>query len=716
MDIIKTITDELNIKQNQVLNTIKLLDDGNTVPFIARYRKEMTGELDEVAIREIESRLEYLRNLENRKQEVIRLIDEQGKMTPKLAEEINKAKILQEVEDLYRPFKPKRRTRASIAREKGLEPLAEIFIAQEETEGELSELALPFVDEEKGVFSVDEAIQGAVDIIAERISDNAQFRKVIRKLTMNEGSLSSRGEEGQRSEYEIYYDYREPVKAVRPYRVLAINRGEREKFLSVKLDAPGEKIVDYLKSQTIKNNESVTVEQVSNAVEDAYKRLIAPSIEREVRNVITSDAEDHAIKVFSENLKNLLLQPPIRGRVILGIDPAYRTGCKIAAVDETGKLLETGVIYPTPPQNETEKSKKILQGIIDKYGVTIISIGNGTASRETELFTADLIKEMNKNLHYIVVNEAGASVYSASELAKEEFPDLDVSVRGAVSIARRLQDPLAELVKIDPKSIGVGQYQHDVNQKKLAESLAVVVESCVNTVGVDLNTASYSLLKYVSGITTSVAKNIVVYRDENGAFKGRGELKKVSRLGEQTFTQCAGFLRISDADNPLDNTPVHPESYTLAESMLKQIGIELEHIKSKGWADIKERLKTLDIHETAKQLKGGIPTIKDIIEAFMKPGRDPREDMPKPIFKTNVLKIEDLKPEMILKGTVRNVVDFGAFVDIGIGQDGLVHISELSDKYVRRTMDVVSVGEQVKVRVISVDIDRGRISLSMKEV
>lgn len=716
MDIIKTITDELNIKQNQVLNTIKLLDDGNTVPFIARYRKEMTGELDEVAIREIESRLEYLRNLENRKQEVIRLIDEQGKMTPKLAEEINKAKILQEVEDLYRPFKPKRRTRASIAREKGLEPLAEIFIAQEETEGELSELALPFVDEEKGVFSVDEAIQGAVDIIAERISDNAQFRKVIRKLTMNEGSLSSRGEEGQRSEYEIYYDYREPVKAVRPYRVLAINRGEREKFLSVKLDAPGEKIVDYLKSQTIKNNESVTVEQVSNAVEDAYKRLIAPSIEREVRNVITSDAEDHAIKVFSENLKNLLLQPPIRGRVILGIDPAYRTGCKIAAVDETGKLLETGVIYPTPPQNETEKSKKILQGIIDKYGVTIISIGNGTASRETELFTADLIKEMNKNLHYIVVNEAGASVYSASELAKEEFPDLDVSVRGAVSIARRLQDPLAELVKIDPKSIGVGQYQHDVNQKKLAESLAVVVESCVNTVGVDLNTASYSLLKYVSGITTSVAKNIVVYRDENGAFKGRGELKKVSRLGEQTFTQCAGFLRISDADNPLDNTPVHPESYILAESILKQVGIELEHIKSKGWADIKERLKTLDIQETAKQLKGGIPTIKDIIEAFMKPGRDPREDMPKPIFKTNVLKIEDLKPEMILKGTVRNVVDFGAFVDIGVGQDGLVHISELSDKYVRRTMDVVSVGEQVKVRVISVDIDRGRISLSMKEV
>ena len=716
MDIIKTITDELNIKQNQVLNTIKLLDDGNTVPFIARYRKEMTGELDEVAIREIESRLEYLRNLENRKQEVIRLIDEQGKMTPKLAEEINKAKILQEVEDLYRPFKPKRRTRASIAREKGLEPLAEIFIAQEETEGELSELALPFVDEEKGVFSVDEAIQGAVDIIAERISDNAQFRKVIRKLTMNEGSLSSRGEEGQRSEYEIYYDYREPVKAVRPYRVLAINRGEREKFLSVKLDAPGEKIVDYLKSQTIKNNESVTAEQVSNAVEDAYKRLIAPSIEREVRNVITSDAEDHAIKVFSENLKNLLLQPPIRGRVILGIDPAYRTGCKIAAVDETGKLLETGVIYPTPPQNETEKSKKILQGIIEKYGVTIISIGNGTASRETELFTADLIKEMNKNLHYIVVNEAGASVYSASELAKEEFPDLDVSVRGAVSIARRLQDPLAELVKIDPKSIGVGQYQHDVNQKKLAESLAVVVESCVNTVGVDLNTASYSLLKYVSGITTSVAKNIVVYRDENGAFKGRGELKKVSRLGEQTFTQCAGFLRISDADNPLDNTPVHPESYILAESILKQVGIELEHIKSKGWADIKERLKTLDIQETAKQLKGGIPTIKDIIEAFMKPGRDPREDMPKPIFKTNVLKIEDLKPEMILKGTVRNVVDFGAFVDIGVGQDGLVHISELSDKYVRRTMDVVSVGEQVKVRVISVDIDRGRISLSMKEV
>ncbi len=714
MDIIKTITCELNLKENQVLNTVKLLDDGNTVPFIARYRKEMTGELDEIIIREIESRFNYLRNLENRKQEVIRLIDEQGKMTPKLAEEINKAKILQEVEDLYRPFKPKRRTRASIAKEKGLEPLAGIIIAQEATEGEISDLALPFVDEEKGVSSVEEAVQGASDIIAEQVSDNAQFRKIIRELTVNEGVLTAKGEEGQKSEYEIYYDYREPVKSVPPYRVLAINRGEREKFLTVKLEPPEEKVLNYLKSQTIKNTESITAQQVSNAVEDAYKRLIAPSIEREVRNALTSDAEDHAIKVFSENLKNLLLQPPIRGRVVLGIDPAYRTGCKIAVVDETGKLLETGVIYPTPPQEEIEKSKEILKGIIKKYGVTIISIGNGTASRETELFTADLIKEINEKLYYVVVNEAGASVYSASELAKEEFPDLDVSVRGAVSIARRLQDPLAELVKIDPKSIGVGQYQHDVNQKKLAESLAVVVESCVNTVGVDLNTASFSLLKYVSGITASVAKNIVAYRDENGAFKNREELKKVPRLGEQTFTQCAGFLRISEADNPLDNTSVHPESYTLAEGILKEAGLELEDLKSKGWVNIKEGLKALDIQDIAEKLEGGIPTIKDIIEAFMKPGRDPREDMPKPIFKTDVLKIEDLKPEMILTGTVRNVVDFGAFVDIGVGQDGLVHISELSDKYVRRPMDVVSVGEQVKVRVINIDIDRARISLSMK--
>ncbi|NPV43912.1 MAG: RNA-binding transcriptional accessory protein [Firmicutes bacterium] len=716
MDIIKKIAGELNLKPNQVANTIKLLDDGNTVPFIARYRKEMTGELDEGVIREIESRTAYLRNLENRKQEVIRLIDEQGKLTPELVEKINGAVVLQEVEDLYRPYKPKRRTRATIAKEKGLEPLAETLLAQDVMEGDITQLAVPFVDEEKGVASPEEALQGAVDIIAEWISDNAEFRKVIRDLTVNEGILISKGEQGTKSEYEMYYDYKERVKTIPPYRVLAVNRGEREGFLSVKIEAPDKKILTYLNSEVVKQEESITAPLVFQAVEDAYKRLIAPSIEREVRNGLTSTAEDHAIKVFSENLRNLLLQPPIKGRVVLGIDPAYRTGCKIAVVDETGKLLETGVIYPTPPQNEIEKSKEVILDLVRKHGVSLISIGNGTASRETELFVAQLISESGQNIHYIVVSEAGASVYSASEVAREEFPDLDVSVRGAISIARRVQDPLAELVKIEPKSIGVGQYQHDVNQKKLAESLAAVVESCVNSVGVDLNTASFSLLKYVAGVSSRVAKNIVNYRNERGAFKSREELKQVPHLGEQTFIQCAGFLRIPGAENPLDNTPVHPESYSLAEGILSEIGFALGDLKDGRWAKVREALKGIDVEDIAERLGGGIPTIRDIIEALMKPGRDPREDMPQPIFKKDVLKMEDLKPDMVLTGTVRNVVDFGAFVDIGVGQDGLVHISELSDKFVKRPMDVVAVGDLVRVRVLSVDVERERISLSMRGV
>ena len=716
MNIIQIIADEINIKENKVLNTVKLLDEGNTVPFIARYRKEMTGELDESIIREIESKLDYIRNLENRKQEVIRLIDEQEKLTKELEEKIKNAKVLQEVEDLYRPYRPKRRTRASMAKEKGLEPLAEAIFEQEMTEEKLINFALSFVDEEKDILSVDDAIQGAQDIIAEWVSDNAQYRQIIRELTIKEGILTAKGKESQKSEYEIYYDYKEHIKTIPPYRILAINRGEREKILSVKIAFPEEKLLNYLKSQTIKKVDSTLSEYVLEAVEDAYKRLISPSIEREIRNSLTSEAEDHAIKVFSENLKNLLLQPPIQGRIILGIDPAYRTGCKIAVIDEIGKVLETGVIYPTPPQKDIEKSKTVLKRIIKEHNVNIISIGNGTASRETEQFTAELIKEIDKEMHYVIVNEAGASVYSASKLAKEEFPELDVSIRGAISIARRLQDPLAELVKIEPKSIGVGQYQHDVNQKKLEESLAIVVESCVNTVGVDLNTASFSLLKYISGITTSVAKNIVKYRETNGAFKNRKELMEVSRLGERTFTQCAGFLRISQSDNPLDNTPVHPESYILAENILAETGFKLGDLKSNERANINENLKAIDIEKLAENLDGGIPTIKDIIEAIMKPGRDPREEMSKPIFKTDVLKIEDLKPEMILMGTVRNVVDFGAFVDIGVGQDGLVHISELSEKYVRRPMDVVSLGEQVRVRILDIDTDRNRISLSMKGV
>lgn len=716
MDIIKKIAGELNLKPNQVANTIKLLDDGNTVPFIARYRKEMTGELDEGVIREIESRTAYLRNLENRKQEVIRLIDEQGKLTPELVEKINGAEVLQEVEDLYRPYKPKRRTRATIAKEKGLEPLAETLLAQDVMEGDITQLAVPFVNEEKGVASPEEALQGAADIIAEWVSDNAEFRKVIRDLTINEGILISKGEQGTKSEYEMYYDYKERVKTIPPYRVLAVNRGEREGFLSVKIEAPDEKILTYLNSEVVKREESITAPLVFRAVEDAYKRLIAPSIEREVRNELTSTAEDHAIKVFSENLSHLLLQAPIKGRVVLGIDPAYRTGCKIAVVDETGKLLETGVIYPTPPQNEIEKSKEVILDLVRKHGVSLISIGNGTASRETELFVAQLIRESGQNIHYIVVSEAGASVYSASKVAREEFPDLDVSVRGAISIARRVQDPLAELVKIEPKSIGVGQYQHDVNQKKLAESLAAVVESCVNSVGVDLNTASFSLLKYVAGVSSRVAKNIVNYRNEKGAFKRREELKQVPHLGEQTFIQCAGFLRIPGAENPLDNTPVHPESYSLAEGILREAGFALDDLKDGRWTKVKEALKDIDVEDIAERLGGGIPTIRDIIEALMKPGRDPREDMPQPIFKKDVLKMEDLKPDMVLTGTVRNVVDFGAFVDIGVGQDGLVHISELSDKFVKRPMDVVAVGDLVRVRVLSVDVERERISLSMRGV
>lgn len=711
MDIIQTLAEELNLKKSQVENTIKLIDDGNTIPFIARYRKEMTGEMDETVIRELHERLIYLRNLENRKKEVLRLIDDQGKLTPELEKKIRKASLMQEIEDLYRPFRPKRRTRATIAKEKGLEPLAEVILAQRASKTELDKFARSFIDEEKEIHSEEDALQGARDIIAEIVSDNADYRRIIRDLTFREGILKSKALKQERSEYEDYYDYQEPVRKIPSHRVLAINRGEGEEFLSVKIEAPEDKIINLIKNKLIIKPNPATSEQLAIAVEDAYKRLIAPSIEREIRNRLTETAEEKAIGVFSENLKKLLLQPPIKGRVVIGIDPAYRTGCKVAIVDETGKLLETAVIYPTPPQNETEKAGKIISELIDRYGASLISIGNGTASRETEEFISGLLKE-KQGVYYVIVNEAGASVYSASPTAREEFPDLDVSLRGAVSIARRLQDPLAELVKIDPKSIGVGQYQHDVNQKKLGEALNAVVESCVNSVGVDLNTASVSLLKYVAGISSRVAKNIVSYREKHGRFNNRKQLLEVSYLGEKSFEQCAGFLRIVGGENPLDSTPIHPESYTLAEKIIEKAGFKLQDLADGGLSKIREALKKWDIKQLAQELGGGVPTIRDIIEALHKPNRDPRDEMPKPLFRKDVLKPADLKPGMVLKATVRNVVDFGAFVDIGVGQDGLIHISKLSEGYVKNPLDVVSVGDVVDVEVLDVDLERGRISLA----
>lgn len=715
-DIINQLIHEFNLKPFQVQNAVKLIDEGNTIPFIARYRKEATGELNDQVLRELHERLVYLRNLEERREDVRRLIDEQGKLSPEVSEALDKAVSLQEIEDIYRPYKPKRRTRATVAKEKGLEPLAQIIYAQKIKSGSIYDIAAPYVNPEKGVNTVEDALNGAMDIIAEDISDNAEYRKAIRDMFFKSGVIVSKAKKEEDSVYRMYYDFKEPVSRIAKHRILALNRGEKEEFLQVKIDVPTEQIINYLKARVVGKNVSVTSEYVARAAEDSYERLIAPSIEREVRNELTEAAEEQAMKVFAENLRNLLLQPPVKGHVVMGLDPAYRTGCKIAVIDETGKVLDTTVVYPTPPQNKVEESKKVLKHLIEKHKVDLISIGNGTASKESEIFIADMLKEIDRKIYYMVVSEAGASVYSASKLGAEEFPDFDVAQRSAVSIARRLQDPLAELVKIDPKAIGVGQYQHDMNQKRLGETLGGVVEDCVNNVGVDLNTASPSLLSYVSGINATLAKNIVEYREKNGKFRNRKELKNVKKLGEKAFEQCAGFLRIPDGDNILDNTSVHPESYEAARKLLEIMGYTLEDVKNKNLGDLKQKVEKKGIAVVAEEVGVGVPTLTDIINELLKPGRDPRDELPKPILLTDVMHIEDLKPGMVVTGTVRNVADFGAFVDIGVHQDGLVHISELSDRYVRNPMEVVSVGDIVKVRILDVDVQRKRISLSMKGV
>jgi len=715
-DIAVQLIQEFKLKPFQVQNTIKLVDDGCTIPFIARYRKELTGELDDQVLRELHERLVYLRSLEERREDVRRLIDEQGKLTKELSAALDACKSLQEIDDIYRPFKPKRRTRASIAREKGLEPLAGILFAQNIKKGHIDEIASPFVDAEKGVNSIEEAISGAMDIIAEEVSDNAEIRKAARELFFRHGMLVSKALKEEDSVYRLYYDFREPVSRIAKHRILAINRGEKEEFLKADIEMPEELVVAYLKSKNVKKEYSITSGYVERAVEDSYKRLLEPSIKNEVRNELTELAGEQAMKVFAENLRNLLLQPPVKGRVVLGLDPAYRTGCKIAVVDDTGRALTTTVIYPTPPQSKVEEAEKVMLQLIDKYNIDLVSIGNGTASKESEIFTANVLKKSDRKVYYMVVSEAGASVYSASKLAAEEFPEFDVSLRSAVSIARRLQDPLAELVKIDPKAIGVGQYQHDMNQKKLGEALGGVVEDCVNSVGVDLNTASPSLLSFVSGINSTVAKNIVEYREANGRFKSRHELKKVKKLGDKAFEQCAGFLRIQGGKSILDNTSVHPEAYSAAEKLLSLLGYKLEDVQNKRLGDLHKEVEKRGIGDVASEIGVGIPTLRDIMNELLKPGRDPRDELPKPILLTDVMDIEDLKPGMMLTGTVRNVADFGAFVDVGVHQDGLVHISELADKFVKNPMEVVSVGDIVKVRVLAVDTVKKRISLSMKGI
>jgi uncharacterized protein len=715
-DINKILAKELKISLAQVQNTVKLIDEGNTIPFIARYRKEATGELDDQLLRELNDRLLYLRNLEEKRQDIHRLITEQERMTKEIEIALDKAVSLQELEDIYRPFRPKRRTRATIAREKGLEALAKIVKEQNIMNGNIAEIADKFINAEKGVNTTEEALNGAMDIIAEEVSDNAAYRQQIRDLFIKHASLVSKSQTEEDTVYKTYYDFSQPISKLAGHRVLAINRGEKEKVLKVSIEAPDELIIERIKSQEVKRNNSITSEYMEKAIEDSYTRLIRPSVENEIRNLLTEAAGEKAVKVFAQNLRNLLLQPPVKGRIVLGLDPAYRTGCKLAVVDDTGRVLEVSVIHPTPPQNKIEESEKIVKKLIEKYNIDIISIGNGTASRESEIFIANLLKKIDRQVYYMVVSEAGASVYSASRLAAEEFPDFDVSLRSAVSIARRLQDPLAELVKIDPKAIGVGQYQHDMNQKKLDKALKEVVEDCVNSVGVDLNTASPSLLSYVSGISSTVAKNIVEWREQNGSFKNRGELKKVAKLGPKTFEQCAGFLRIPDGENVLDNTAVHPESYDAAIKLLDVVDYSLEDVKEKNLADLSKKVENMGMPQVASLLGIGVPTLKDIVEELLKPGRDPRDQLPRPIFRTDVMEIEDLKQGMILTGTVRNVADFGAFVDIGVHQDGLVHISEMCDRFIKRPMEVASVGDLVKVRVLDVDVNRKRISLSMKDV
>lgn len=712
MDILKQLSDELGIKLSQAVETVKLIDEGNTIPFIARYRKEVTGSLNDEVLRNLYDRLQYLRNLEEKKASVLASIEEQGKLTEELKAQILGAATLVVVEDLYRPYRPKRRTRATIAKEKGLEPLANTILLQM-LDRPLEEEALQYISEELEVKNEQEAIAGAMDIIAEGISDEADYRIYIRKATFEEGSLlSSTKDESLESVYEMYYNFEEKLSKIAGHRVLALNRGESEKILTVKIAAPEERILLYLEKKVIIRENPYTTNVLKAVAEDSYKRLIAPAIEREIRNELTEKAEDGAIKVFGKNLEQLLMQPPIVGQVVLGWDPAFRTGCKLAVVDGTGKVLDTVVIYPTAPQNKVEESKKTVKKLIDKYNITLISVGNGTASRESEMIIVDMLKELKSNISYVIVNEAGASVYSASKLATEEFPAFDVGQRSAVSIARRIQDPLAELVKIDPKSIGVGQYQHDMNQKKLSEALTGVVEDCVNKVGVDLNTASASLLEYISGITKTIAKNIVVYREENGKFTSRKELLKVPKLGPKAFEQCAGFLRILDGTNPLDGTSVHPESYDAAEAILGKLNFTKKDMKEKKLGNLGSLIKNKEV--LSKELGIGEITLNDIIKELEKPGRDPREEMPKPILRTDVLEMKDLTEGMILKGTVRNVIDFGAFIDIGVHQDGLVHISQLTNKkFVKHPLDVVSVGDIVEVKVMSVDLNKKRIQLTM---
>ena len=712
--IINKIAEELNVKSTQVENAVKLIDEGNTIPFIARYRKEATGGLSDEILRDLGLRLNYLRNLEVRKEEVIKLIDEQGKLTDELTVAIAAAETLAEVEDLYRPYKQKKKTRATVAKAKGLEPLADIIIAQEEKQ-DINEIAVAYINEEKEVNSAEEAIQGALDIIAENISDNAKYRKYIKKVCYREGTIATKASKpDENSNYEMYYNFTELVHKLPSHRILAINRGEDEEFLKVSVEKPEEKILYYVQKDIIKGNTQFKT-MLEETILDSFKRLIEPSIEREIRSDLTEKAEEKAIKVFGQNAKQLLLGAPIKGKTVMGFDPAYRTGCKIAVIDETGKVLDTATVYPTAPQNDETGAKKILLELINKHHIDMIAIGNGTASRESEMFVADMIKEVKHEICYVIVSEAGASVYSASKLATEEYPDINVSIRGAISIARRLQDPLAELVKIDPKAIGVGQYQHDVNQKRLSESLTGVVEDSVNKVGVDVNTATPSLLAYVSGINNTIAKNIVKYRDENGKLKERKELLKVPKLGKVAFEQCAGFIRIPDGNNPLENTAVHPESYESTEKLLDLLGFKVADLKIKeNLNSLREKLKTVDVVETATKLEIGEMTLTDIIDELSKPGRDPREDMPKPVLRSDVLKFEDLTDGMVLTGTVRNVIDFGAFVDIGVKYDGLVHISEMSDSFVKSPSEVVSVGDIVKVKVIKIDTERKKVGLSMK--
>ena len=722
--IIEKIAEEIRVKNSQVENAVKLIDEGNTIPFIARYRKEVTGGLTDEQLRTLGERLTYLRNLEERKAEVVKSIDEQGKLTDEIMQAVAAAQTLADVEDIYRPYKQKKKTRATVAKAKGLEPLAQIIFEQIETKP-IKEIAQEYVNidileeadkkiKDKVVATPEDAIQGALDIIAENISDNADYRKKIKKICYREGMLVTSATKEEKSNYEMYYNYQEIVYKIPSHRVLAINRGEKEEFLKVKIEKKEDKILNYIERDVIKGETQFT-QMLKDTIQDSFTRLIEPSIDREIRSDLTEKAEEKAIKVFGKNAKQLLLGAPIKGKTVMGFDPAYRTGCKIAVIDETGKVLDYTTVYPTEPQNDTEGAKKELLKLIDKDKIDMIAIGNGTASRESEMFVSDLIKEAKREVQYVIVSEAGASVYSASKLATEEYPDINVSIRGAISIARRLQDPLAELVKIDPKAIGVGQYQHDVNQKKLSESLTGVVEDAVNKVGVDVNTATPSLLSYVSGINSSIAKNIVKYRDENGKLKNRKQLLKVPKLGKVAFEQCAGFLRIIDGDNPLEITAVHPESYDATEKLLQKIGYKKEDLKDKDKINsLREHLKSINVAEMAKELEIGEMTLKDIIEELSKPGRDPRDEMPKPVLRQDVLKFEDLKDGMVLTGTVRNVIDFGCFVDIGVKYDGLVHISEMSDKYIKNPSEVVSVGDVVKVKVIKIDQERHKVGLSMK--